>query len=73
MQDPVKKITEAKRNEGMVQVIEHLPGKYKALSSNPNTIKKKKWPGFPVVHACNATYSGGRDQEDHSSNPAPGK
>jgi hypothetical protein len=24
----------------------------------------------PVVHACNPSYSGGRDQEDHSSKPA---
>jgi hypothetical protein len=23
-----------------------------------------------VVHACNPNYSGGRDQEDHSSRPA---
>jgi hypothetical protein len=24
----------------------------------------------PVAHSCNPSYSGGRDQEDHSSNPA---
>jgi hypothetical protein len=24
----------------------------------------------PVVHACNLSYAGGRDQEDHSSKPA---
>jgi hypothetical protein len=24
----------------------------------------------PVAHACNPSYSGGRDQEDHSSKPA---
>jgi hypothetical protein len=23
----------------------------------------------PVVHTCNPSYSGGRDQEDHSSKP----
>jgi hypothetical protein len=23
-----------------------------------------------VAHACNPSYSGGRDQEDHSSKPA---
>jgi hypothetical protein len=23
-----------------------------------------------VAHACNSSYSGGRDQEDHSSKPA---
>jgi hypothetical protein len=26
-----------------------------------------------VAHACNPCYSGGRDQEDHSSKPALGK
>jgi hypothetical protein len=26
-------------------------------------------PG-PVAHACNPSYSGGRDQEDHSLKPA---
>jgi hypothetical protein len=24
----------------------------------------------PVTHACNPSYSGGRDQEDHGSKPA---
>jgi hypothetical protein len=24
----------------------------------------------PVAHACNRSYSGGRDQEDHGSKPA---
>jgi hypothetical protein len=24
----------------------------------------------PVAHACNPSYSGGTDQEDHSSKPA---
>jgi hypothetical protein len=26
-----------------------------------------------VAHTCNLSYSGGRDQEDHSSKPATGK
>jgi hypothetical protein len=26
-----------------------------------------------VAHACNPSFSGGRDQEDHSSKPSPGK
>jgi hypothetical protein len=26
-----------------------------------------------VAHACNPSYSEGRDQEDHGSKPAPGK
>jgi hypothetical protein len=36
----LKKITYAKRTGGMVQVAEHLPGKYEALSSNSCTAKK---------------------------------
>jgi hypothetical protein len=27
----------------------------------------------PVTHACNPSYSGGRDQEDLGSKPAQGK
>jgi hypothetical protein len=27
----------------------------------------------PVAHTCNASYSGGREQEDLSSKPAPGQ
>jgi hypothetical protein len=27
----------------------------------------------PVSHACNPSYAGGRDQEDLSLKPAPGK
>jgi hypothetical protein len=31
-------------------------------------LKKNCWA--PVAHACNPSYSGGRDQEDHGSKPA---
>jgi hypothetical protein len=31
------------------------------------------WSRVPVAHTCNPSYSGGRDQEDHSSKPDPGK
>jgi hypothetical protein len=35
---------------------------------------KIKIIGQPLVaHACNPSYSGGRDQEDPGSKPAPGK
>jgi hypothetical protein len=30
--------------------------------------KRTEMPGM-VAHACNPTYSGGRDQEDHGSKP----
>jgi hypothetical protein len=32
--------------------------------------QKLKWSQVPVAHPCNSSYSGGRDQEDHSSKPA---
>jgi hypothetical protein len=31
-------------------------------------MKRKSWA--PVAHACNPSYSGGRDLEDHGSKPA---
>jgi hypothetical protein len=42
MQEPSSKLTRAKRARGMDQVVEHLPSKHEALSSNPSTIKNKK-------------------------------
>jgi hypothetical protein len=41
MQNPISKITQEKRTRGMAQAVEHLPGKCKTLSSNPNTAKIK--------------------------------
>jgi hypothetical protein len=41
-QDPISKITRAKRTEGLAQAVEHLTSKYEALSSNNYTAKKKK-------------------------------
>jgi hypothetical protein len=43
---------------------------HNALSFSPSTVKKKKKSQVQVVHACNPSYSGGRDQEDLSSKPA---
>jgi hypothetical protein len=35
---------------------------------------KKEIPGWVLVaRGCNPSYSGGRDQKDHSSKPALGK
>jgi hypothetical protein len=31
----------------------------------------EKWSPVLVSHVCNPSYTGGRDQEDHSSKPAP--
>jgi hypothetical protein len=33
--------------------------------------KKKRTNQAPVVHTCNLSYSGSRDQEDCGSKPAP--
>jgi hypothetical protein len=57
----------------VAQVVEHLPSKCKALRTNPNTTKINKniHPcQAPVAHACNPSYSGGRDQEDLGSKSA---
>jgi hypothetical protein len=40
--NPISKINKAKRAGGMAQVVESLPSKFRAMSSNPSTTKKKK-------------------------------
>jgi hypothetical protein len=47
--DPISKITNTKRAGGVAQVVEHLPSKFEALSSNPNYRKKKKGRGSKSV------------------------
>jgi hypothetical protein len=42
MEDPIQKVTEAKRAGSMDQVVECLPSKHEALSSNSSTGKKKE-------------------------------
>jgi hypothetical protein len=47
VQAPISKVTKIKRAGDITQVVEQLPSKHKALSSNPSTgknkqIKKKK-------------------------------
>jgi hypothetical protein len=37
--DPISKIANTKRAEGLARVVECLTRKYKALSSNPSTVK----------------------------------
>jgi hypothetical protein len=39
-QDPIKKITEAKRAGDVVEMVEHLSSNHKALSSKPSTVLK---------------------------------
>jgi hypothetical protein len=41
-QDPISKITRAKRAGGMAQGVEHTSQKHEALSFKPSTAKKKK-------------------------------
>jgi hypothetical protein len=49
--------------------------KVKALSSSPSTTRKKKSTHYKkgLAHSYNPCYLRGRDQEDHSLKPAPGK
>jgi hypothetical protein len=63
-------------------VVEKLPNKYKALSSNPSSdplrkkvkdIPKTRTSQVLVADAYNPSYLEGRDQEDHGSKSAPGK
>jgi hypothetical protein len=42
MRDPISKIRNTKRPGRVVQVVEHLPNKCKALSSTPRTAPRKK-------------------------------
>jgi hypothetical protein len=47
--------------------------KNKTHGTNFYTVKrviKNSGGRAPVAHACNPTYSGGRDQEDHDLKPA---
>jgi hypothetical protein len=41
MQGPIQKVAKAKRAGGVVQVVEHLPSKYKALSSSAHISRKE--------------------------------
>jgi hypothetical protein len=38
-----------RRAEDMCQVVEYLPGRYKALSSNSSTVKKKERNGIKLT------------------------
>jgi hypothetical protein len=62
--DSISKITRAIWRNG-----ERLPGKHEALSSNSSSAKKKKkFLGWALVaRACNHSYSGGSNWEDHGS------
>jgi hypothetical protein len=56
-------ISKASWAESVVQVVESLPSKNKALRSNPSATKnpKKTNQNKPdmIVHVCNPSYSGG--------------
>jgi hypothetical protein len=51
-----------KKQGGVTQVVEHLPGKYKALSSNPRTVKnnpeKQNYSTTPghALRECKSAY-----------------
>jgi hypothetical protein len=61
MWDHTWKITKAKRDGGMTQVVEHLPSKCKALSSTPSTAKNflKRGENISIpVSVAEETHSG---------------
>jgi hypothetical protein len=65
MGDSIPKISKAKRAGGEAQVVEHLPIKFKILSSTTNTTKKKKITNDGiVVHAYNPST---QEDEDGDS------
>jgi hypothetical protein len=52
-----------------VETVNTVSGKSWSLPRTRST--SKTWPSqVPVAHACNPSYSAGRDQEDCGSNPA---
>jgi hypothetical protein len=51
MRDPIQKIPKGKKARVMTQVIENLPYKYKALSSNSTTIKKEKKIEIMIINS----------------------
>jgi hypothetical protein len=40
------------------------------MFKSKSSLKKTHIGWVPVAQGCNSSYSGGRDQEDHSSKPA---
>jgi hypothetical protein len=53
----------------MAQVVERLPSNLTVQS--PYCLKKKEnHHQVPGAHTCDPSYSGGRDEEDHSLKPA---
>jgi hypothetical protein len=59
--DAILKIPNAKRVDGVAQVVELLPSKYEF---------KPQCCWAPVPHSCNLSYSGGRDQGDRNAKPS---
>jgi hypothetical protein len=51
MQDPISKITTAKRTEAVAQVVEHLPSKCKAKIQTPVLPKTKQKPLYTSFYA----------------------
>jgi hypothetical protein len=56
MKHPIQKIIKAKRGGVMAEVVDHLPSKCKAMSSNPSTAKKKKKKVLESQYTCLLSY-----------------
>jgi hypothetical protein len=65
-QDFIQRINKVQKSWAVTQVVEHLPSKHQALSSNLSTTEKREGEG----HTCNPSYSECNDQEDWGSKPA---
>jgi hypothetical protein len=70
MKDPIGKITKPKGAGGMTQVMEHLPRKCKALSSNPSTNQKIKYWSSVLKNAAKLQILFGSALHYASSCPA---
>jgi hypothetical protein len=66
-QDPISKITRAKWTGDVAQAVDHLLCKCESMSPNSRLTKIHIYFQLcAVAYIYNSSYSGGRDQEDHS-------
>jgi hypothetical protein len=64
MRPYLKNDLKVKRTTGVVQMIEHLPTKHKALSSNPSTTKKiKNTSLFTFLYSMSSFEQNAREKE----------
>jgi hypothetical protein len=57
----------------LLRCVNHSAQKETKFASSSNHHQEGQTSQMQVAHARNLSYVGGRDQEDHSSKPAPAK